>query len=162
MTIEAKWSDFRSLDSERTISAANQLLPRWVTLMLVLAIAWQLASILWMLMPGSSAGDPIVATAAQVDALDVAVHAAQEVELANTHELPFVYGERIDRGTGHGVHDSVVIKHRLVLRDGRQREQEDDQRSRISDAYFSIRASERRFRCARVANWNSGKSALCR
>ena len=68
MTIEAKWSDFSSFDSERTLSAANQLLPRWVTLILVIAIAWQLAKISWVLMPGSSTGDPIVATPAQVSA----------------------------------------------------------------------------------------------
>ncbi len=68
MTIEAKWSDFSSLDGERTLLAANQLLPRWVALILVVAIAWHLAGIIWMLMPGSSAGDPIAATPGQVGA----------------------------------------------------------------------------------------------
>ncbi|MFQ5981815.1 MAG: type II secretion system protein GspC [Woeseiaceae bacterium] len=61
MTIEAKWSDFTSFEGERTLAAASQLLPRWVTLILVVAIAWQLARIIWMVMPGSSVGDPIVA-----------------------------------------------------------------------------------------------------
>ena len=68
MTIEAKWSDFTSLDGERTLSAANQLLPRWVALVLVVAIAWQLARIMWMWMPGSPAGDPVVASPSQVSA----------------------------------------------------------------------------------------------
>jgi general secretion pathway protein C len=85
MTIEAKWSDFSSFDGERTLSAANQLLPRWVTLVLVVAIAWQLARIIWMLMPGSSAGDPIVATPAQVNAAAGPASNANVQVIANAH-----------------------------------------------------------------------------
>ena len=55
----AKWSDFASLDGPRTLTAANQLLPGWVTLLLVVIIGWQLASIGWALVPGPSAGDPV-------------------------------------------------------------------------------------------------------
>lgn len=66
MTTEAKWSDFRRLDGERTLAAVNQLLPRWVTLALVVAIAWQLARVIWLLMPGSPAGDQIVAPPGQL------------------------------------------------------------------------------------------------
>ncbi len=66
MTTEAKWSDFSSLDGERTLAAVNQLLPRWVTLALVVAIAWQLARVIWLVMPGSSAGDQIVAPPGQL------------------------------------------------------------------------------------------------
>jgi general secretion pathway protein C len=65
MTNEAKWSDFSSLDGERTLAAVNQLLPRWVTLALVAAIAWQLARTIWLLMPGSSAGDEVIAPPSQ-------------------------------------------------------------------------------------------------
>ncbi|TDJ34166.1 MAG: type II secretion system protein GspC [Gammaproteobacteria bacterium] len=65
MSTEAKWSDFSSLDGERTLAAVNLLLPRWVTLALVAAIAWQLARVIWLLMPGSSAADQIVAPAGQ-------------------------------------------------------------------------------------------------
>ena len=65
MTTEAKWSDFSSLDGERTLAAVNQLLPRWVALALVVAIASQLARIIWLLMPGSSAGDEIIAPPSQ-------------------------------------------------------------------------------------------------
>jgi len=89
MTIEAKWSDFSSLDSERTLSAANQLLPRWVTLALVVAIAWQLARIIWMLMPGSSAGDAIVASPAQVSAAASPTTRADVQAIANAH----IFGE---------------------------------------------------------------------
>lgn len=61
MTTDAKWSDFSSLDRERTLAAANELLPKWVTILLMAAIAWQLARVIWMLVPGSSLGDPIEA-----------------------------------------------------------------------------------------------------
>ncbi len=66
MTTEAKWSDFSSLDSERTLAAVNQLLPRWVALALVVGIAWQLARIVWLLIPGSSVGDEIIAPPSQL------------------------------------------------------------------------------------------------
>ena len=59
MTTEAKWSDFASKDGARTIAAANQLLPPWISLILVIVIAWQLAKIAWMLVPGPSAGDAV-------------------------------------------------------------------------------------------------------
>lgn len=81
MTTEAKWSDFSSLDSERTLAAANQLLPKWVALALVVAIAWQLARIIWLLVPGSSSGDGGITppsqlrapgTAGQVDVQSIA------------------------------------------------------------------------------------------
>ena len=65
MASEAKWSDFTSLDVARTASAASQLLPPWVALLLVIAIGWLLANIIWSLMPGPSAGDAIVVPAGQ-------------------------------------------------------------------------------------------------
>jgi general secretion pathway protein C len=89
MTIEANWSDFTSFDGERTLSAVNQLLPRWVTLMLVVAIAWQLARIIWMVMPGSSAGDPIVASPTQVSAAAATASRANVQAIASAH----IFGE---------------------------------------------------------------------
>ena len=66
MATEAKWSDFTSLDVGRTANAASQLLPPWVALLLVIAIGWQLANIIWMLIPGPAAGDAVVVPAGQV------------------------------------------------------------------------------------------------
>lgn len=63
MTTEAKWSDFASKDGAKTIAAANGLLPQWVSMLLVVIIAWQLAKIIWMLVPGPSAGDSVTAPA---------------------------------------------------------------------------------------------------
>ncbi len=59
MTTDSKWSDFASMDGAKTIAAANSLLPPWVSLLLVVVIAWQVAKIVWMLVPGPSAGDPV-------------------------------------------------------------------------------------------------------
>jgi len=58
MTI-AKWNDFSSLDRERTIAAVNRVAPKWVALVLVVLIAWLLARIVWMLVPGPAAGDAV-------------------------------------------------------------------------------------------------------
>lgn len=43
MTTDAKWSDLISLDSEKTLTAVNQLLPKWVTLLVAAILAWQLS-----------------------------------------------------------------------------------------------------------------------
>jgi len=66
MATEAKWSDFASLDGGRTLAAVHQLLPPWVTLLLVVAIGWQLARIVWLLVPGPAAGDAVTVPAGQV------------------------------------------------------------------------------------------------
>ena len=60
MTIKAKWSDLVSRDRARTITAINELLPAWVSLIIVVLIGWQLARIFWLLVP-SSGGDAVVA-----------------------------------------------------------------------------------------------------
>jgi general secretion pathway protein C len=83
MTTDAKWSDFSSLDGERTLAAVNQLLPRWVALALVAAIAWQLARIIWLLIAGTTGADeaitppsqlrsPAAQTSGQVDVQSIA------------------------------------------------------------------------------------------
>lgn len=59
MSNNAKWSDIVNFDGARSLAAANQLLPGWVSLALVLVIGWQLARIGWALVPAPSAGDPV-------------------------------------------------------------------------------------------------------
>jgi len=66
MTTEAKWSDFASKDGAKMLAAANRLLPAWVSLLLVVVIAWQLARIIWMLIPAPSAGDPVTVPAGEL------------------------------------------------------------------------------------------------
>ena len=85
MTTEAKWSDFTSLDVGRTANAASQLLPPWVALLLVIAIGWQLAGIVWMLIPGPAAGDAVVMPAGQVVADRSRPAAADAQAIATAH-----------------------------------------------------------------------------
>jgi general secretion pathway protein C len=101
MTTEAKWSDFASMDGARTIAAANSLLPPWVSLLLVVVIAWQLARIVWMLIPGPAAGDPVsvpanmpvssteVAGSANVQSI-VAAHIFGEADASDEPEVALV------------------------------------------------------------------------
>lgn len=85
MTTEAKWSDFASMDGAKTLAAANQLLPAWVSLLLVVVIAWQLAQLVWMLVPAPSSGD-IVATPANIEAAPVSGNIAADVSaISNAH-----------------------------------------------------------------------------
>jgi general secretion pathway protein C len=85
MATEAKWSDLASMDATRTLAAANQLLPPWVALLLVVAIGWQLANIVWMLIPGPAAGDAVVAPAGQVLPGPSDSAAADVQAIATTH-----------------------------------------------------------------------------
>lgn len=85
MTPEAKWTDFASLDGAKTLAAAHQLLPAWVTLLLVVVIAWQLAGIIWMLVPGPAAGDTISVPSIQLTALSATGDAADVRAIADAH-----------------------------------------------------------------------------
>ena len=96
MTSEAKWSDFASLDGARTLAAANQLLPGWVSLLLIVLIAWQLARIVWLLVPGPSAGDTVAAPAADVAALQAAGGTADVAAIANAHIFGVASAEPVE------------------------------------------------------------------
>jgi general secretion pathway protein C len=86
MSIEAKWSDFSSMDAERALAAINRVLPRWVALALVVAIAWQVAQIIWMLLPGSDAGDQVIAPPVQITRSSPAGGGSVDVQtIANAH-----------------------------------------------------------------------------
>jgi general secretion pathway protein C len=89
MTTEAKWSDFASMDGAKTIAAANRLLPPWVSLVLVVVIAWKLASIVWSLVPGSATGDPVIAPANPQAALAPADATADAQSIVAAH----IFGE---------------------------------------------------------------------
>ena len=68
MAIDAKWSDFSNLDGMQLVNAANRVLPKWITLLLVVAIAWKLAQIIWMLVPGSAGSDVLLQAPTQANA----------------------------------------------------------------------------------------------
>lgn len=85
MTTEAKWSDFASMDRAKTLAAANRLLPAWVGLLLVIVIAWQLAKIIWMLVPGPSAGDPVPVPASELASAARSDDSADAQAIVNAH-----------------------------------------------------------------------------
>jgi general secretion pathway protein C len=59
MISKADLADFSNVDGSSILSAINRLLPPWVSLLLVIAIGWQIAKIIWLLIPGPAAGDPV-------------------------------------------------------------------------------------------------------
>ncbi len=65
MSSSAKWPDISSLDPERLLASASRTLPQWLTLLLVVVIGWQLARLVWLLVPGSAAGDALPPPPAQ-------------------------------------------------------------------------------------------------
>ena len=65
MAIDIKKSAFDPLsrvDSQQLLALLRARIPAWMTLILVVAIAWQLAHIVWALVPGSPLGETIEAT----------------------------------------------------------------------------------------------------
>lgn len=60
MATTLRWSDIWSGDRARAVAAANTLLPAWVSLVTIVLIGWQLARVVWMLVPGPAAGGDVV------------------------------------------------------------------------------------------------------
>lgn len=85
MHFNAKWSDFSNLDRSRLVAAGNRLLPFWVGLVLVIAIAWQLAKLAWMLVPAPSAGDVVEAPSGQLATALQAGTTTDVLAIANAH-----------------------------------------------------------------------------
>jgi general secretion pathway protein C len=56
MISRASWSNITSVDGDSPVAVVNRVLPPLISLALVILIAWQLARMVWMLVPGTSAG----------------------------------------------------------------------------------------------------------
>ncbi|NIV18569.1 MAG: type II secretion system protein GspC [Woeseiaceae bacterium] len=65
MSTRAKWNEWANLDGDQAFAAVNRALPAWISALLVVAIAWVLAKIIWSLIPGPEAGDPVTVPAGQ-------------------------------------------------------------------------------------------------
>jgi general secretion pathway protein C len=61
MINKANWTDFSSVDSSAALAKMNRVLPPWISLLLVIAIGWQIGRIVWALVPAPAAGDPVAA-----------------------------------------------------------------------------------------------------
>ena len=59
MISKANWTDFSSIDGSTALTTLNRVMPPWVSLFLVIVLGWQLAKIIWMLVPAPASGDPV-------------------------------------------------------------------------------------------------------
>ena len=89
MSAKHNWSDLMARDKSRALAAANQLLPAWVSLVIVILIGWQLAKVIWLLIPTPAASSAIVVpTTGAVSATKGASFTNTEI-IANAH----IFGE---------------------------------------------------------------------
>ena len=96
MISRANLADFSNVDGSSILSAINRLLPPWVSLLLVIAIGWQIAKIIWLLVPGPAVGDnvpvPVSATPGSVQSSAVtdvtAIANAHMFGVADQEEVP--------------------------------------------------------------------------
>lgn len=89
MSSTPQWSDLVSRDRGRTLAAVNSLLPAWVSLVMVVLIGWQLAKIIWMLVPGDAAGSSIVIPDGQMNLGSSTTQSADVQTIADAH----IFGE---------------------------------------------------------------------
>jgi len=61
MISKANWTDFSGVAGSNALTNLNRTLPPWVSLLLVIAIGWQIARIIWVLVPAPATGDIILA-----------------------------------------------------------------------------------------------------
>ena len=61
MISKANWTDFSGVAGSNALTNLNRTLPPWVSLLLVIAIGWQIARIIWVLVPAPATGDVILA-----------------------------------------------------------------------------------------------------
>ena len=89
MISKTNWTDFSSVDGGNALATMNRALPPWISLLLVIAIGWQIANIFWSLVPGTSAGDAVQAPASMPVASSGGGTRADVQAIADNH----VFGE---------------------------------------------------------------------
>jgi len=81
MISRANWSNFSGFD----VSAVNRTLPSLVSLLLVVLIGWQLARMIWMLVPGSAVGDAVSPPASLPESTSTMQSSTDVNAIADTH-----------------------------------------------------------------------------
>ena len=90
MISKTNWTDFSSVDGGNVLATMNRAFPPWVSLLLVIAIGWQVANIIWSLVPATSVGDTVLAPAGVPVATSGSGNTRADVlAIANSH----VFGE---------------------------------------------------------------------
>jgi general secretion pathway protein C len=85
MITKATWTDFSSADGTTALTTINRVLPPWVSLFLVIVIGWQIARIIWMLVPAAATGDVVVPPMALPTAASGPGRGANVQEIAANH-----------------------------------------------------------------------------
>ncbi|MBT8092074.1 MAG: type II secretion system protein GspC [Gammaproteobacteria bacterium] len=78
-------SDFSMADGHSALSVLNRSMPPWISLVLVMVIAWQIARIIWMLVPSPAAGDPVSLPAVAATARSTGVATTDVQAIASAH-----------------------------------------------------------------------------
>lgn len=85
MITRANWPAFSGIDGSNAAAALNRLLPPWINLLLVILIGWQIARMVWMLVPGTGAGD-LVEVPAQLPVATSSARMETDADaIASTH-----------------------------------------------------------------------------
>jgi general secretion pathway protein C len=86
MISKANWTDFSSIEGGNALATMNRVLPPWISLLLVIVIGWQLAKIIWLLVPAPVTDNviqsPVIIPAASSEAsgsADVQIIAANHM-----------------------------------------------------------------------------------
>lgn len=85
MISKVSWSDLTSVDGSAALSAISRVVPPWLSLLLVIAIAWQVARIIWLLVPGPAAGDTVTVPVSAAPASVQSSTAADVAAIAGAH-----------------------------------------------------------------------------
>ncbi len=85
MNSSLKLSNFANLDGAGAVAAANRHLPPLFSLLLVIVIGWQLAKIVWLLVPGPAAGVPVIGPVLSGNTSLKTNASAFVTEIASTH-----------------------------------------------------------------------------
>ena len=81
MISRANFTSFTPIDG----AAANRVLPPYVNLLLVIVIAWLLAKIIWMLVPGSAVGGAVAPPASLPEPVPTAADSMDVRAIADAH-----------------------------------------------------------------------------
>lgn len=85
MNSRATLTKFADLDGATVIATANRVLPPVVSVILVIIVGWQLAKLIWLLMPGTAAGLAVSAPASASAQTTSAGAAGNAVAIAASH-----------------------------------------------------------------------------
>ncbi len=80
------------------VAAANNLLPAWVSLIIVILIGWQLANIIWMFVPGPAAGAPVAVPPGQQQTFSSTSGPGNTQVIADAHIFGEAVIEDLDEG----------------------------------------------------------------